>query len=67
VRQLSWESNEVLQLKQRLDSIYMERFASSKQQSTLLRCLRDNVLHSKRARPLNCPPWACKVHPASKD
>ncbi|PAA83431.1 hypothetical protein BOX15_Mlig033261g1, partial [Macrostomum lignano] len=61
VRELVWESEEVRQVKQRLDQTFMNRFATQKQRATLQRCIRNAGCTSSRTPPAEAPDWALRA------
>ncbi len=60
VHTLTWQSEQVSELKSHLDDIYYKRFASDKQRASLSRTLRDGLTMSKRAKPAAAPSWTIK-------
>ena len=62
IRNLRWQSVEVCQFKDRLDTVYLERFATEKQRVQLSRVMRDAISFSRRSRPRNAPDWALNDH-----
>ncbi|PAA91937.1 hypothetical protein BOX15_Mlig012439g1 [Macrostomum lignano] len=61
VKQLPWESDELRDMKHRLDQLFHDNLADEKQRGEMTRLRRDPACRSSRPPPSECPGWAKRM------